>query len=93
MKTLKSMCAAALCGAILLGTSTLWAAEVKTYQVTGPVLEVTPTMLVVQKGKDRWELALDPKVKLPAEVKVGAKVTITYKMVAQDVEVKEKAKK
>jgi hypothetical protein len=89
MKNLKSIGAAALCGALLLGVPTLKAADVKTYQVTGPVLEVTPTLIAVQKGKDRWEIVREPNLKLPADVKVGAKVTITYKMVAQEVEVKQ----
>ena len=31
------------------------AAGAKDYQVTGPVLEVTDTMIAVKKGKDRWE--------------------------------------
>jgi hypothetical protein len=30
-----------------------------TYQVTGPVLEVKPDMVVVQKGKERWEIGRD----------------------------------
>lgn len=91
MKNLKSICASALCGALMLGGATLTtlnAAEVKTYQVTGPVLELTPTTVVVQKGQDRWELARDPSTKVSGDLKVGAKVTITYKMVAQEVEVK-----
>jgi hypothetical protein len=29
----------------------------KTYQVTGPVLELTDDAIVVQKGKDKWEIA------------------------------------
>lgn len=92
MKTLKWFGGAALCAALLLGTPTVWGAEAKTYQVTGPVLELTPTTIVVQKGKDRWELARDPKLKLPSDLKVGTKVTITYRMVAQDVEVKDTSK-
>ena len=72
----------------------LQAAEVNTYQVTGPILEVTPNTIVVQKGKDRWELARDASTKVSGDLKVGSKVTITYKMVAQSVEVKEdKSKK
>ena len=74
---------------MLLGTPTLQAAGVKTYQVTGPVLEVTPGMIVVQKGKDRWEIARDPNTKVAGDLKVGDKVTITYRMVAEQVEVKE----
>ena len=29
------------------------------YQVTGPVLEVTDTKVVVEKGKEKWEIARD----------------------------------
>ena len=63
-------------------------AATKTYQVTGPVLEVRPDAIVVQKGSEKWEIARDASTKLPADVKVGSKVTIMYKMTATDVEVK-----
>ena len=68
------------------------AAPVKTYQVTGPVLEVTSDMVAVQKGKDRWEIALGPDTKVTGDLKVGSKVTIEYRMTATKVEVKEPAK-
>ena len=64
------------------------AAGPKTYQVTGPVLEATDSMIAVQKGKDRWEIARDSNTKVNGDLKVGAKVTITYTMSATDVEVK-----
>jgi len=64
------------------------AAAAKTYQVTGPVLEMTGDMIVVQKGKDRWEIARDGSTKMPADVKVGDKVTIEYRMTATSVEAK-----
>ena len=64
------------------------AAGSKTYQVTGPVLEMNDSMIAVQKGKDRWEIARDSSTKVNGELKVGAKVTITYTMSATDVEVK-----
>jgi hypothetical protein len=64
------------------------AAGSKTYQVTGPVLEATDSMVAVQKGKDRWEIARDSNTKVTGDLKVGAKVTITYTMTATDVEVK-----
>ena len=64
------------------------AAGTKTYQVTGPVLEMNDSMIAVQKGKDRWEIARDSNTKVTGELKVGAKVTITYTMTATDVEVK-----
>lgn len=68
-------------------TSDAWAGA-KTYQVTGPVLEVNESMIAVQKGKDRWELNRDASTKMGAEVKVGDKVTITYTMTAKEVEAK-----
>ena len=68
--------------------------QAKTYQVTGPVLEVTPTTITVQKGDDKWEIARTSKTKITGALKVGAKVTIQYTMAATEVEVKEaKAKK
>jgi hypothetical protein len=70
------------------------AAGPKTYQVTGPVLEMNDSMIAVQKGKDRWEIARDSNTKVTGDLKVGAKVTITYTMTATDVEAKpEKAAK
>jgi hypothetical protein len=68
------------------------AAFAKTYQVTGPVLEVTDTMIAVQKGKDRWEIERTKDTKIDGELKVGAKVTIHYTMTAENVEVKEEKK-
>jgi hypothetical protein len=94
MKTMKSICAAAVCGAILLGALTLQAGDVKTYQVTGPVLEVTPTSITIQKGEDKWEIARNKNTKITGDLKVGAKVTVYYTMTATEVEVKAgKAKK
>ena len=83
-----------ICAAALLAASSLNAADAKTYQVTGPVLELTPTTITVQKGNDKWEIARDGKTKITGDIKVGAKVTIYYTMVAAEVEVKDtKAKK
>ncbi len=64
------------------------AAPPKTYQVTGPVLELTSDTIVVQKGKDRWEIGRDATTKVTGDLKVGAKVTIEYRMTAATVEVK-----
>ena len=60
----------------------------KTYEVTGPVLEVNDSMIVVQKGKDRWEMNRDANTKVTGDVKVGEKVHVTYTMSATEVEVK-----
>lgn len=62
----------------------------KTYQVTGPVLEVNDKMIVVQKGKDKWELARDASTKIKGDLKVGSKITAEYTMTATNVEVKGK---
>jgi hypothetical protein len=69
-------------------SSAAFAADAKDYQVTGPVLEVTSSMIAVQKGKDRWELGRDSNTKASAEPKVGDKVTVHYTMTATNIEVK-----
>ena len=80
--------------AVLFVASLAFAAGPKTYQVTGPVLELKNDLIVVQKGKDRWEIGRGPETKVTGDLKVGAKVTIEYRMTAATVEVKEtKAKK
>jgi opacity protein-like surface antigen len=60
----------------------------KSYQVTGPVLDVTPETITVQKGKENWEIARGADTKGGAEVKKGDKVTVQYKMTATSIEVK-----
>lgn len=84
---------ASLCGAWLACASTLLAADAKTYQVTGPVLALTPTTITVQKGDDKWELSRDKSTKITGDLKVGSKVTIQYQMIAAEVEVKESKSK
>jgi hypothetical protein len=83
MKSLLSLVAA---GSLALSGIAFGAG--KTYQVTGPVLEMNDSMIAVQKGKDRWEIARDSNTKVTGDLKVGAKVTITYTMSATEVEVK-----
>jgi hypothetical protein len=89
MNAIRRSLLAAFCGAALLSATTIKAADAKTYQVTGPVLEVTPTTVTVQKGDDKWELARDKNTKITGDLKVGSKVTIWYRMVAVEAEVKE----
>lgn len=75
---------------LLIGV--LFAAAPKTYQVTGPVLSVSDDLIVVQKGSDKWEIARDANTQIKGDLKVGAKVTIQYKMIATSVEAKGKGK-
>lgn len=58
------------------------------YQATGPILELTDSKIVIQKGDEKWEIARTPATKVTGELKVGAKVTIHYTMTATAVEVK-----
>lgn len=58
------------------------------YQVTGPVLEITDSRIVVQKGKEKWELAREAATKMTGDVKVGDKVTVEYRMTATSIESK-----
>lgn len=86
MKTKTALSLLAAAGLAL--SSAAFAAGGKTYQVTGPVLEVNDSMIAVQKGKDRWEINRDSSTKVSGDLKVGEKVTVTYTMSATDVEVK-----
>jgi RNase P/RNase MRP subunit p29 len=77
----------ALIGLFIIGSSA-FAAE-KTYQVTGPILEVTDSTIVVDKKGEKWEVSKDAASVVHGDLKKGNKVTIKYKMVATDVEVKD----
>jgi hypothetical protein len=59
------------------------------YQVTGPVLDVTDSKIVVEKGKEKWEIARDKSTKVSGDLKKGSRVTVEYKMTATDIEVKD----
>src|ERR1043165_4954312 len=59
------------------------------YQVTGPVLDVTDSKIVVEKGKEKWEIKRDKDTKVTGDLKKGSKVTVQYEMTAQSVEVKD----
>lgn len=88
LKRLIAGLAVAALAAVTLVATPAQAAPPKTYQVTGPVLELTADTIVVQKGKDRWEIGRDAATKVTGDLKVGAKVTIEYRMTAATVDVK-----
>jgi hypothetical protein len=79
---------AGVLSALALSASLAYAGGPKTYQVTGPVLEVKDDMIAVQKGKDRWEIGRDASTKVTGDLKVGSKVTVEYKMIGTAVEAK-----
>jgi len=78
----------ALTFAGLLGSTTAFAAGAKSYQVTGPVVDVSDTMITVQKGKETWQIDRTKDTKVTGEPKVGGKVTIMYRMTADSIEAK-----
>jgi acyl-coenzyme A synthetase/AMP-(fatty) acid ligase len=79
----------ALASALQFGAIAMPAAEAaKAYQVTGPIVELTDKLIVVQKGEDRWEIAREAGTKSDSALKVGDKVTIYYTMHATKIESK-----
>jgi hypothetical protein len=65
----------------------LFAAGGKTYEITGTVVAATGTTLIVEKGGEKYEFAIDPvTIKGSAELKVGSTVTVTYVMSATKLE-------
>jgi predicted tellurium resistance membrane protein TerC len=73
---------------LVLMATLLVSLSAQAYQVTGPVLEVTDSKIVVEKDKEKWEMARDAATRTSAAVKVGDKVTVEYKMTAVKITVK-----
>jgi hypothetical protein len=75
--------------AALLALSLSAAAADKSYQVTGPVVEVTDSKIVVETKDDgKWEIARSAATKTAGAIKVGDKVTVKYTMTATSIEAK-----
>ena len=74
--------------ALLTLTGGLYAAQAKTYQVTGPVTALTNDVITVQKDKDLWEIGRDGSTKVSGELKVGERVTVQYRLSATEIAVK-----
>lgn len=60
----------------------------KTYQVTGPILDITDSAIVIQKGKEKWEIAKSAATSVKGDLQKGAKATVEYTMTATSVEAK-----
>jgi len=78
---------------LMAAATTAFAAGPKTYQVTGPVLEIKGDVIVVEKGNEKWEVSRDAATKVDGELKVGSKVTGEYTMAAKKIEVKDAKEK
>jgi hypothetical protein len=70
----------------------LIAAPAMAYQVTGPVLELTDNKIVVEKDKEKWEIARDKDTRVKGDLRKGSRVTIQYKMTATSIDVRDAAK-
>jgi hypothetical protein len=79
----------AVLGASLFLTSVGLAAGPKDYQVTGPILDVTDDVIVVEKGKEKWEIGRTKDTKVSGDLKKGSRATIHYKMNATSVDIKD----
>lgn len=77
---------------LVLMAAVAFAAGPKTYQVTGPVLEIKGDVIVVQKDNDKWEVSKDAATKVTGDLKKGSKVTIEYTMTAKKIDVKDEKK-
>ena len=85
MKMKMALSSVAVANLILSGVTL--AAGAKTYQITGTVVAATGSMVTVQKDAAKFEIDIDPATtKGSADLKVGAKVTVTYVMSATKVE-------
>ena len=81
-------------GVILIVSAFAFARPPKSdYQWTGSVVEVDNDHIIVQKGEEKWEFALDKDTKMTGSPKAGSRVTVKYLMKATSIEAKEEAKK
>lgn len=60
----------------------------KTYQVTGPIVEVNDETITIEKGKEKWQIDRTKDTKVTGDLKPGAKVTVQYRMSADAIDVK-----
>jgi hypothetical protein len=79
----------ALAAVVAALSTPAFARQPKTYQVTGEVLEATDDLIVVQKGKEKFEIARTPDTKVSGDLKPGGKATVEYRMTAATADVKE----
>jgi phosphate-selective porin len=73
---------------VVVAASMLLGTVAYAYQVTGPVLEVTDTKIVVDKAGERHEIARDKDTKGDKNIKKGDRVTVEYTMTATKIESK-----
>lgn len=65
-----------------------YAAGAKSYQVTGPITDITADTITVTKGSEAFQINLPKGTKGAEGLKKGDKVTVYYAMTATSVESK-----
>lgn len=78
---------------IAVAVAMMFAGAALAYQVTGPVIDVTDSKIVVEKNKEKWEIARDANTKGAKDIKKGDRVTVQYTMTATEIENKTPPKK
>jgi len=66
-----------------------YGAQENVRKVTGKVLEITTSNIVIQKGKGKMEIARDSSTKVTGEPKIGEKVTVEYNTIAKSIVVQD----
>ena len=73
--------------AVILFLAFIYATVPRTYQVTGPVLNIQDDIITVQKGEEKWEVLKTADTQVAGRLDVGSKVKIEYRMVATKITV------
>jgi len=68
-------------------------ADPKTVRVTGMLAELRDDLIVIEKGKERWEILRTPGTAVKGELKKGARISIEVRMSAASVEALPERKK
>ena len=73
--------------AVTLVLATPVHADPKTVRFTGMLAELRDDLIVIEKGKERWEILRTPGTAVKGELKKGARISIEVRMSAASVEV------
>ena len=75
---------------LLVSVSAL--AATRAVVISGPITDIREDMIVIQKGKQQWEIARGPSTKVRGELRKGALVTIEVYLSAGTIDVRDEKK-
>ncbi len=61
-------------------------------RITGQVVDLREDTIVVQKGKEKWEIARHPAAQIKGDIKKGSRVTVDFRAIAANIEVRDEKK-